>query len=106
MRLMMIAAGAALIATSAAADPWKDESGKSREYYGNYYNGYGGQYGYIPKGHRPPPGECRVWIPGLPAGHQPPPTSCGYAFAQAKYYGGYVVHSKRKWDRKRGYLRL
>lgn len=30
----------------------------------------------IPKGHRPPPGECRDWIPGLPPGQQPPPRKC------------------------------
>ncbi|MGB7291962.1 MAG: hypothetical protein WBD99_07310 [Thermodesulfobacteriota bacterium] len=26
----------------------------------------------IPPGHLPPPGEYRVWIPGIPPGHQPP----------------------------------
>jgi len=30
----------------------------------------------IPPGHYPPPGECRVWIPGQPPGHQPEPCSC------------------------------
>jgi hypothetical protein len=30
----------------------------------------------IPPGHLPPPGMCRVWIPGRPPGHQPPPSSC------------------------------
>ena len=30
----------------------------------------------IPKGHLPPPGECRDWIPGLPPGQQPPPRKC------------------------------
>lgn len=30
----------------------------------------------IPRGHYPPPGECRVWFPGRPAGHQPAPASC------------------------------
>lgn len=106
MRLMMIAAGAAaLIATSAAADPWKDESGKGRDrhhysynngYYGNYY---GRQDGSVPNGHRPPPGECRVWIPGVPAGRQPPPTSCRNAYAQAYHYGGRVIRGGRGNDR-------
>lgn len=31
----------------------------------------------IPKGHYPPPGECRAWYPDRPAGHQPPPQKCG-----------------------------
>ncbi len=113
MRLILIAAGAALIATSAAADPWKDESGKGREHY-SYGNGYaGGYYGYngynggqyIPNGHRPPPGECRVWIPGVPPGQQPPPTSCRRAYAQAHNYGGYVVRSKRNHRGYYGYER-
>lgn len=30
----------------------------------------------VPKGHRPPPGSCRIWYPNRPPGHQPPPTSC------------------------------
>lgn len=33
----------------------------------------------VPPGHRPPPGSCRVWYPGLPPGQQPPPGSC-YAY--------------------------
>lgn len=30
----------------------------------------------IPRGHLPPPGECRTWYPDRPAGHQPPPYRC------------------------------
>ncbi len=30
----------------------------------------------IPPGHLPPPGMCRVWMPGEPPGHQPAPRSC------------------------------
>ena len=30
----------------------------------------------IPPGHLPPPGRCRVWIPGEPPGHQPRARSC------------------------------
>ncbi len=30
----------------------------------------------IPPGHYPPPGQCRVWIPGRPPGQQPPPGAC------------------------------
>lgn len=30
----------------------------------------------VPRGHLPPPGECRVWHPGDPPGHQPAPGKC------------------------------
>jgi len=30
----------------------------------------------IPPGHMPPPGQCRIWIPGEPPGQQPPPGDC------------------------------
>jgi hypothetical protein len=30
----------------------------------------------IPRGHLPPPGGCRVWLPGTPPGRQPKPRSC------------------------------
>ncbi len=30
----------------------------------------------IPKGHLPPPGECRIWFPDRPPGQQPPPGPC------------------------------
>jgi hypothetical protein len=32
----------------------------------------------IPPGHLPPPGECRLWVPGKPPGHQQPPRSCAH----------------------------
>ena len=95
----------ALLASAAGADEWKDESGKDRERRESsrdewshkdkdqrelpdeweYPNrGEGGEYfrsrGYsrlkIPKGHYPPPGECRIWYPDRPAGQQPPPGRC------------------------------
>ncbi len=31
---------------------------------------------HIPPGHRPPPGECRLWLIGTPPGHQPAPILC------------------------------
>ncbi len=30
----------------------------------------------IPRGHFPPPGECKIWDPRLPAGQQGPPGNC------------------------------
>ena len=30
----------------------------------------------IPPGHMPPPGSCRIWIPGVPPGQQSPPGDC------------------------------
>lgn len=30
----------------------------------------------VPPGHMPPPGLCRIWLPGRPPGHQPPPGRC------------------------------
>ncbi|HET7600929.1 MAG TPA: hypothetical protein VFK09_11580 [Gemmatimonadales bacterium] len=30
----------------------------------------------MPPGHLPPPGMCRVWVPGRPPGHQPKPRDC------------------------------
>ena len=36
----------------------------------------------IPPGHLPPPGECRVWIPGRPPGHQRSPGNCSMLEAE------------------------
>ena len=30
----------------------------------------------IPRGHWPPPGQCRIWFADRPPGQQPPPDSC------------------------------
>ncbi len=45
----------------------------------------------IPPGHYPPPGMCRVWIPGRPPGHQPKATSCAAAMNSAPA-GAWVIH--------------
>jgi hypothetical protein len=42
----------------------------------SYFHRHGYTRLNIPKGHYPPPGECRVWFPDRPAGHQPPPSGC------------------------------
>lgn len=38
---------------------------------------FGKGHDRIPPGHRPGPGECRLWYPDRPPGHQPPPYRCG-----------------------------
>ena len=107
--------------TAASADPWKDESGKGRDRYedrrGDHdrgdryrhrddrYRGDDDRYRHrdrrygrnaIPRGHRPPPGMCRVWFYDRPAGQQPPPTSCRHARRQADRYGGEVIWGRRR----------
>lgn len=50
--------------------------------YGNSYGDHPRRYPYlehsspIPKGHLPPPGECRIWFHDRPDGQQPPPGNC------------------------------
>jgi hypothetical protein len=67
-----------------------DNGGYDERHYGDP-NGYGYAPAYVPRGHLPPPGECKVWIPGLPPGQQGPPTDCHSATHEARYYGGFVV---------------
>ena len=52
----------------------------------------------VPPGHLPPPGECRLWIPGRPPGHQPPPGSCSRIEREAPP-GSWVLYRPSK-DRK------
>jgi hypothetical protein len=85
----LTAIAALLVPLSAQADDWKDESGKGRgkrDRGVTVYVPYPAPTPYyevpayyppaIPKGHMPPPGECREWYPGVPAGQQPPPFKC------------------------------
>ena len=69
--------------TIAVGDPGKDESGKRNVRSGYDWNDDGvarrrdrRSEARIPRGHMPPPGECRRWEHGIPAGHQPPPFKC------------------------------
>jgi hypothetical protein len=95
-RTSLLAIGLALALTApAAADGWKDESGQGRggdrrgewrpdrDWRGpDRRDDRQGQVPWpwaaprIPQGHMPPPGECRVWYPGVPAGQQPPLGRC------------------------------
>jgi hypothetical protein len=45
---------------------------------------------HIPPGHYPPPGQCRVWLPGVPPGQQSRPGPCGVLRQQVPP-GAYLV---------------
>lgn len=45
----------------------------------------------VPPGHLPPPGECRVWIPGRPPGRQARPRSCN-GIAAAAPAGAWILY--------------
>lgn len=45
---------------------------------------------FIPKGHRPPQGLCRIWFPDRPPGHQPPPDDC-YRLRQILPQGAWLI---------------
>lgn len=51
----------------------------------------------VPRGHYPPPGECRIWYPGRPAGQQPPPARCDRMVGRVPY-GAFVLYNGRGWD--------
>ena len=48
---------------------------------------------HVPKGHRPPPGQCRLWSPDRPPGQQPPPVSCRRA--ERRWRGRAVIVTHR-----------
>jgi hypothetical protein len=52
----------------------------------------------VPPGHLPPPGKCRIWIPGTPPGHQPPSGSCS-ALAREVPPGAWLITRTSK-DKK------
>ena len=54
----------------------------------------------VPKGHYPPPGECRMWHPGRPAGQQPPPVPCHRLEGRA-LGGGFILYGDRAYDTNR-----
>ena len=51
----------------------------------------------IPKGHLPPPGECKIWFPGKPPGHQPPPQACASALREAPLGAWVVTHEGSRY---------
>lgn len=59
--------------------------------------GRGGRTLGVPRGHYPPPGECRIWYPGRPAGQQPPPAKCDRLAGRVPY-GAFILFNGREWD--------
>jgi hypothetical protein len=47
----------------------------------------------VPPGHLPPPGQCRIWYPGVPPGQQPPPGDC-YELSRHVPPDAYLVYGK------------
>ena len=50
----------------------------------------------IPRGHRPPPGQCRIWFTNRPSGHQPPPGNC-FELEAKLTPGSWLVHSDGRY---------
>lgn len=51
----------------------------------------------VPRGHYPPPGECRLWFPGRSPGQQPPPERCDRLAGRVPY-GAFILYNGREWD--------
>jgi surface antigen len=74
--LLLVAAG---VSTTALADNERGRPGRDRhDDRDGHYNRHdrAGRAYFVPPGHMPPPGMCRVWYPDRPPGHQPPPGPC------------------------------
>jgi hypothetical protein len=59
---------------------------------------------HVPKGHYPPPGQCRVWYPGTPPGHQPAPTRCSSLVGKVPA-GAFVLYNARAYDTNHDWAR-
>jgi hypothetical protein len=53
---------------------------------------------HIPPGHMPPPGMCRIWIPGRPPGHQPAPGSCRVLSRQVPRGAYLIANDNHRWS--------
>jgi hypothetical protein len=53
--------------------------------------------GFIPPGHYPPRGECRIWYAGRPPGQQPPPQPCGRLEGRLPL-GSWLLFDGKHWD--------
>jgi hypothetical protein len=54
----------------------------------------------IPRGFRPPPGMCRIWLDNVPPGQQPAPTDCATA-VRNRPPNGRVIFGDDYVERKR-----
>ena len=51
----------------------------------------------IPPGQYPPPGQCRIWIPGRPPGRQPRAARCESLVGQVPR-GAFLLYNSAAWD--------
>lgn len=56
-----------------------------------------GRHDRVPPGQLPPPGMCRIWLPGVPAGRQPAPMSCNEA-ARRLPPNARILYSNGTWS--------
>lgn len=49
----------------------------------------------VPPGHLPPPGQCRVWVPGTPPGRQSPARDCA-GIERSAAAGSWILVRPRK----------
>jgi hypothetical protein len=52
----------------------------------------------IPYGQLPPPGECKIWIPGLESGQQGSPQSCESAMLDAPLGAWVISRTENRYE--------
>lgn len=51
----------------------------------------------VPRGHYPPPGQCRLWYQGRPPGQQPAATKCSALMGRVPA-GAFVLYNGKGYD--------
>jgi hypothetical protein len=51
----------------------------------------------VPKGHYPPPGQCRLWYSGRAPGHQPRATKCERLIGNVPAHA-FILYNEQAWD--------